>query len=108
MPRQIIAIITPYLTSTEQGGVDLGSKIFFLWGSLCMLCVVYAYLLIPETKGLTLEQVDRMLEETTPRTSARWVPTSTFAAEMGLAESKTIETTHLEKIEGAEVERASV
>ena len=29
---------------------------------------------MPETKGLSLEQVDRMLEETTPRTSARWVP----------------------------------
>jgi len=42
--------------------------------------------LIPETKGLTLEQVDRMLEETTPMTSAKWVPHSTYAAEMGMTE----------------------
>lgn len=41
---------------------------------------------MPESKGLTLEQVDRMMEETTPRTSAKWVPHSTFAAEMGLTE----------------------
>ena len=85
---QIITIITPYITSTSGGGVDLGPKIFFLWGSLCVLCFVYAYLLIPETKGLTLEQVDRMLEETTPRTSAKWVPHSTFAADLGYTEDK--------------------
>jgi Sugar (and other) transporter len=68
--------------------VDLGPKIFFLWGSLCVICFIYAYLLIPETKGLTLEQVDRMLEETTPRTSAKWVPHSTFAADLGYTEDK--------------------
>ncbi|KAI9739947.1 MAG: hypothetical protein M1818_005003 [Claussenomyces sp. TS43310] len=80
----VIAVITPYMTSSDNGGVDLGPKIFFLWGSLCLLCFLYAYLLIPETKGLTLEQVDRMFEETTPRNSAKWVPHSTFAADMGL------------------------
>ena len=65
---------------------NLGTKIFFVWGSLCMVCLVYAYFLIPETKGLSLEQVDRMFEETTPRSSAKWVPHSTFAADMGLTE----------------------
>lgn len=75
--------MTPYITSNEGGGADLGAKVFFLWGSLCLVCFIYAYVLIPETKGLTLEQVDRMLEETTPRTSAKWVPHSTFADDMG-------------------------
>jgi hypothetical protein len=41
--------------------------------------------LVPETKGLSLEQVDKMLEETNPRHSAAWRPTTTFAAEMDLA-----------------------
>ena len=51
-----------------------------------MLCMVYAYFLIWETKGLTLEQVDRMMEETqSPRRSAAWRPHSTFAGEMGMA-----------------------
>lgn len=85
------------MTSTSGGGVDLGAKIFFLWGGLCFLCLVYAYLLIPETKGLTLEQVDRMLEESTPRTSAKWVPHSTYAAEMGMTEKKPVDLEHVEK-----------
>jgi SP family sugar:H+ symporter-like MFS transporter len=38
---------------------NLGAKVFFLWGSLCFLCFIYAYVLVPETKGLSLEQVDR-------------------------------------------------
>lgn len=37
--------------------------------------------MVPETKGLSLEQVDQMLEETTPITSSRWVPHYTFADE---------------------------
>jgi MFS family permease len=84
----IITVITPYLVGSGSGQANLGAKVFFLWGSLCLCCLVYAYVLIPETKGLSLEQVDRMLEETTPRTSAAWVPHSTYAAEMGYVQEK--------------------
>ncbi|KKY21359.1 putative monosaccharide transporter [Phaeomoniella chlamydospora] len=80
----IIAVITPYMTDSDKG--NLGAKVFFIWGTLCVCCFIYAYILVPETKGLTLEQVDRMLEETTPRNSAKWVPHSTFANDMGLTE----------------------
>ncbi|KZM22616.1 hypothetical protein ST47_g6155 [Ascochyta rabiei] len=38
-------------------------------GALCCVSFLFAFFLVPETKGLTLEQVDKMLEETTPRTS---------------------------------------
>jgi len=80
----IIAVITPYMVDADQG--NLGPKVFFLWGSLCTCAFVYTYFLIPETKGLTLEQVDKMMEETTPRTSSKWVPHSTFAGEMNVYE----------------------
>ncbi|CDK28629.1 unnamed protein product [Kuraishia capsulata CBS 1993] len=78
----IIAVITPYMCDTDKG--NLGAKVFFIWGSLCTCCFVYAYLLIPETKGLTLEQVDRMMEESIPRNSSKWVPHSTFVKDLGL------------------------
>lgn len=72
---------------------------FFLWGALCTVCFVYAYLLVPETKGLSLEQVDKMMEETTPRTSSRWVPHTTFAAELGMTEKGTLAPEIVEDVE---------
>jgi MFS family permease len=82
----IIAVITPYMVGRAPGEANLQSRVFFIWGSLCTACFVYSYVLVPETKGLSLEQVDRMLEESVPRTSAKWLPHSTFAADMGLIE----------------------
>ncbi|KAH8170270.1 sugar transporter domain-containing protein [Sarocladium implicatum] len=76
----IIAVITPYMVGAKYG--NLKSSVFFVWGGLCSCALVYAYFLIPETKGLTLEQVDKMMEETTPRTSAKWKPHQTFASTM--------------------------
>ncbi|KAF5380219.1 hypothetical protein D9757_008240 [Collybiopsis confluens] len=82
----IIAVITPYMVKSDEG--NLRSNVFWVWGSLCGCCFVYAYFLVPETKGLTLEQVDQMMAETTPRTSAGWRPTKTFAQEMGMVEAE--------------------
>merc|ERR1711939_1058682 len=78
----IIAVITPYMVGEEHG--NLKSSVFFVWGGLCTAAFVYSYLLVPETKGLSLEQVDRMMEESSPRTSAKWVPHETFASAMGV------------------------
>lgn len=93
----IITVITPYMVGTDQG--NLGPKVFFIWGALCTACFFYAYFLVPETKGLSLEQVDRMLEETTPRTSAGWKPSSTFAADMGLTKEGTLAPEIVEDVE---------
>ncbi|MCJ1239854.1 hypothetical protein MMC14_007852 [Varicellaria rhodocarpa] len=93
----IIAVITPYMVGTDKG--NLGARVFFIWGSLCTMCFIYAYFLVPETKGLSLEQVDRMLEETNARTSSKWVPHSTFAAEMGLTEKGTLDPEIIEDVE---------
>ena len=82
----IIGVITPYLVADQPHSAKLGSKVFFMWGSLCVVSFLFAFFFVPETKGLTLEQVDKMLEESTPHTSSKWKPHSTFAAEMNLAE----------------------
>ncbi|KAF9237151.1 MFS transporter [Melanogaster broomeanus] len=77
----IIAVITPYMVNTDAG--NLRSSVFFIWGSLCTCAWIYAYFLVPETKGLSLEQVDYMLQETTPRTSAKWRPRTAYSMEVG-------------------------
>ncbi|KAF2129994.1 high affinity glucose transporter RGT2 [Dothidotthia symphoricarpi CBS 119687] len=82
----IIGVITPYLVADRSDSARLGSNVFFMWGGLCCVSFLFAYFFVPETKGLTLEQVDKMLEETTPRTSRGWKPHSTFASDMHLGE----------------------
>ncbi|KAJ9645723.1 hypothetical protein H2199_002763 [Coniosporium tulheliwenetii] len=103
----ILGYITPYMVDAEQG--NLKSKVFFVWGATCTACVLFAWFFVPETKGLSLEQVDQMLEETTPRTSSKWVPHGTFADDatrhdMGkiteaVAEKETVEAHVSEKSE---------
>ncbi|KAI1117242.1 general substrate transporter [Nemania sp. NC0429] len=82
----VIGLITPYMVDKDKA--NLGAKVFYIWGGLCAVAVVYTWALVPETKGLTLEQVDKMLEETTPRTSAKWSPRNTYAAEMGFIDAQ--------------------
>jgi len=92
----VIAVITPYIVDKDKG--NLGVKVFFVWGSALFLCYVFVYFFIPETKGLSLEQVDKMLEETTPRTSAKWKPSDTFAQTMGMADNGKEDSAHQEKV----------
>ncbi|KAI9680152.1 MAG: High-affinity glucose transporter rgt2 [Trizodia sp. TS-e1964] len=55
-----IAYSTPYLTDPGPGNANLGAKVFFIWGSFCVVCAIFVYTLIYETKGLSLEQVDEL------------------------------------------------
>ncbi|SCU92785.1 LANO_0E02102g1_1 [Lachancea nothofagi CBS 11611] len=54
----ICAMITPYLIDTGAHTSSLGTKIFFIWGSLNAVGVVIVYLTVYETRGLTLEEID--------------------------------------------------
>ncbi|KAI1744389.1 general substrate transporter [Xylaria scruposa] len=86
----IIAVITPFLVGPDKA--NLGAKVFFIWGSLCIFSTLFAYFLVPELKGLSLEQADMCMAAVSPRQSAKWRPDHTFATEMhhttedGLAE----------------------
>jgi hypothetical protein len=82
----LIASITPYFVGEEYA--NMGAKVFYVWGGLCICAFVWGYFLVPETKGLSLEQIDRMMEETVPRRSAGWVPTTTFATEIGMTKEE--------------------
>ena len=86
-----IAYATPYLVNNNPGqppqGVDLKSKIFFVWGGCCVLCFAFVWLMIYETKGLSLEQVDELYGKVTKAwKSGSFVPTVSFqeVKEVGL------------------------
>ena len=74
-----IAYSTPYLVNTGPGYAGLESRVFFLWGSFCFVCIAFVIFFIYEvcpaiqsldngnlltrsnqTKGLSLEQVDEL------------------------------------------------
>jgi SP family sugar:H+ symporter-like MFS transporter len=59
--------MTPYLVHDEA---NLGEEVFLIWGATCAACISPPYFFIYETMGLSLEQVDKMMEETTPWKSA--------------------------------------
>jgi len=61
-----IAFATPYLVNVQKGSAGLQSKVFFIWGSTCAMCFVFTFFCIPETKGLSLEQIDLMYQHTIP------------------------------------------
>jgi len=66
-----IGYATPYLVNPTTTGINgvkaanLGVKVFFIWGSTCLGCLVFTYFFIPETKGLSLEQIDLLYREST-------------------------------------------
>lgn len=64
-----IGYATPYLVNAGPGNADLGVKVFFIWGSTCVGCLIFTYFCIPETKGLSLEAIDVLYQNTTPLNS---------------------------------------
>ncbi|BAO41017.1 low-affinity glucose transporter [Kluyveromyces marxianus DMKU3-1042] len=75
----LISFFTPFITS----------DIHFYYGYVFMGCMVFAffyvYFFVPETKGLTLEEVDEMYAEgVLPWKSTSWVPPSRRGAEYNI------------------------
>ena len=56
----ICCLITPYIVDTGSHTSSMGTKIYYIWGSLNVLGVIVVYFTVYETKGLTLEQIDEL------------------------------------------------
>ncbi|EAT83601.1 hypothetical protein HBI56_229400 [Parastagonospora nodorum] len=84
-----IAYSTPYMV--DEKGANLQSKVFFVWGSFCFVCIAFVWFMIYETKGLTLEQVDELYGTVNKAWKSKdFVPQITFvdvdhAAQKGMA-----------------------
>ncbi|KAK4550146.1 hypothetical protein LTR36_003113 [Oleoguttula mirabilis] len=74
-----IAYSTPYLVDAGPGNADLQSKVFFIWGGFCFICIFFVWAMIYETKGLSLEQVDEMYAKVGKAWQSKgFVPTVSF------------------------------
>ncbi|KAF9778404.1 MFS monosaccharide transporter [Thelephora terrestris] len=67
-----IGYAVPYLVNKEPGSAGLQVKVFFIWGSTCAGCLLFTYFCVPETKGLSLEQIDLLYQHTTPMRSVAY------------------------------------
>ncbi|KAJ3119643.1 hypothetical protein HK100_000210 [Physocladia obscura] len=65
----LIGFVTPYLVDSGVGDANLGAKVFFIWGTTCFFCAVFAHFFVYETKGLSLEEVDNLYINHTARES---------------------------------------
>jgi len=59
---------TPYMIDKDKGNME--SKVFFIWGSTCLGCLIFAIFCIWETKGLSLEQINYLVRNSSPIKSA--------------------------------------
>jgi sugar porter (SP) family MFS transporter len=57
-----IAYGTPYLVNTGHGYANLQAKVFFVWGTFCLLSLVFVWFMVYETSKISLEQIDEMYE----------------------------------------------
>ena len=75
-----IAYATPYLVKSGPGNADLGTNVFWIWGSFCLINAFFVWGLIYETKGLSLEQVDELYAKVAHAWQSKgFVPTVSFA-----------------------------
>lgn len=77
---------------------NLQSKVFFVWGGFCVICVLFVYLTIYETKGLTLEEVNDMYaEEKCAWRSKNYRPQAQAMSASADHEKSTTTTTEIEE-----------
>ncbi|KAK9460619.1 general substrate transporter [Lipomyces oligophaga] len=76
----LISYFTPFLVDDAPGSLNMGTNVFFIWGTSSLLGSIFVYFFVYETKGLTLEQIDEVYN-TVPLAwqSTSFKPTSTLA-----------------------------
>ncbi|CAK7209197.1 glucose transporter [Sporothrix eucalyptigena] len=57
-----IAYGSPFMAGEGKGSAQLGARVFFVWGSFCIVAIAFVYFMVYETSKISLEQIDEMYE----------------------------------------------
>ncbi|KAI1333068.1 sugar transporter [Xylariaceae sp. FL0255] len=69
----VVSFTLPYLLNAPYA--DLGSKVGFIYGSICFVALAFGYFFLPELRGRSLEELDAMFEaQISLRKFGRWEP----------------------------------
>ena len=97
----IVAIVTPYMLNPTQW--NWKAKSAFLWAGFAILSAIWVYFELPETKGRTFAELDKMFEDKVPARKFKYTTPTTFDAgemmeKMGNSGLKSIvhDTEHVE------------
>ncbi|KAL8291985.1 hypothetical protein RQP46_001451 [Phenoliferia psychrophenolica] len=89
----LLAMITPYMTDAAYG--NLQSKITFVWAGAIILFFLLTFFFVPETKGLSLVQVDELYLSNVPAwRSSSWEPYGGDAARHNVLKVDKVLTHH--------------
>ncbi|EMG47885.1 MAL61 Maltose permease MAL61 [Candida maltosa Xu316] len=77
----VVAIVTPYMLNPTEW--NWKAKSAFLWAGLALLSAVWVYFELPETKGRTFAEIDKLFAERVPaRQFKHTIPTTFDAGEI--------------------------
>jgi hypothetical protein len=60
----VTSFTLPYLLNSDYAG--LGGKVGFMYGSICFVMTVVAFLFVPEMKSHTLKEVNKLIKMKVP------------------------------------------
>ncbi|KAI5477374.1 hypothetical protein MNV49_006440 [Pseudohyphozyma bogoriensis] len=87
----VVVFTTPYLLSAPYA--NLGARLGYVWGGFSFLVAVWAFFLMPELKGRTLEEIDEIFEAKVPAWRFKSYETHGVQAEMAKIEAEGPKTT---------------
>ena len=72
----VVAIVTPYMLNPTEW--NWKAKAAFLWAGLALLSAIWVYFELPETKGRTFAEIDKLFQEGVPARKFKHTIPKTF------------------------------
>lgn len=60
----VTTVVMPYLFNTEEA--NLGGKTGFIFGAISIMCFIWCFFRLPESKGRTFEELDILFQRRIP------------------------------------------
>jgi hypothetical protein len=98
----LVSFINPFMQDEGYGG--LKGKVGFVYGSFSILAVIWCLIMLPETKGRSLEELDELFEKGVSTWKFGSYKTTGFGAMIeGRADGKDMDEEGSIDVKGAEV-----
>lgn len=95
----LVNFIIPYLMNAPYA--NLGGKVGFIFGTMAVLAFIFTYFCVPECKGRSLEEIDRMFIENVPIRKFRTHPKIRIEVDAAKSDEASLEegkTEHLTEL----------